>query len=146
MLVVAAIVAVIAAFAVPGYTNFVTQTRVNALWHQAQEAKLAVESMFLKRNQDLATLDVGSGTQLYTTTNVDFVKCITIQNGIISVVGDPDKFNDQSIWVAWQPTTTSGTIEWSCLYSADAAPYVTDPASTCTQGSTDYFTDDAACI
>lgn len=146
MLVVAAIVAVIAVFAVPGYINYVTQTRVNALWHQAEESKLAVESMFLKQNLDLTTVDVNSGAQLYTTTNVDFVKCITIQNGIISVVADPSKFNDKSIWIAWQPTTTSGTIAWSCLYSADAAPYVTDPASTCTQGSTAFYTDDPACI
>lgn len=146
MLVVAAIVAVIAAFAIPGYINYVTQTKVNALWHQAEEAKLAVESMFLKKNLDLATVDVNSGAQLYTTTNVDFVKCITIQNGVISVVADPTKFNSKSIWVAWQPTTTSGTIVWSCLYSADAAPYVTDLASTCTQGSTTFFTADPACI
>lgn len=146
MLVVAAIVAVIAAFAVPGYLNFVIQTKVSGLWQQAEESKLAVESKFLKQNQAVASITVDSGTQLFTTTNVDFVKCITIQGGVVSVVGDPSKFNDKSIWIAWQPTTTSGTISWACLYSADAAPYVTDLANTCTESATTYFTADAACI
>lgn len=131
LLVIAAIVTVIAAFAIPGYTNYITQTRINALWQQAEAAKLQVESIYLKQNTPVGDISVDSGTTEYTTSNVDFVKCITVQDGVVSVVGEPDKFSDLDIWIAWQPTQTGGALTWSCIYSADAAPYVTNVANTC---------------
>lgn len=131
LLVIAAIITVIAAFAIPGYTNYVINTRVNALWQQAEAAKLEVQSMYLKRNLDVNTITVDSGSAEYTTSNVDFVKCITIQDGVVAVVGDPAKFNDKSVWIAWQPTIAAGGLTWTCTYSEDAAPYVTDVADTC---------------
>ncbi len=144
LLVIAAIVTVIAAFAIPGYTSYITNARVNTLWQQAEAAKLQVQSMYLKQNVAVDTINVDSGTTEYTTSNVDFVKCITIQDGVVAVVGDPVKFNNLSIWIAWQPTITNGEITWACEYSQDAAPYVTDVAGTCTVG-TRSFTNDAAC-
>lgn len=135
LLVVAAIVAVIAAFAIPGYTNYVTQTKVNALWQQAEAAKLEVESMYLKQNMAVSSITVDSGTTEYTTSNTDFVKCITIQGGIVAVEGDPTKFNNLSIWIAWEPTVTAESLTWTCIYSPDAAPYVANVSNTCAMQS-----------
>ncbi len=131
LLVVAAIVAVISAFAIPGYNSYIRQARVNALWSQAEEAKLAVEAKYIRDNQSISSITVNSGTKEYTTPTLDFVKCITIQNGVVSVVGVPAKFNNLSIWISWQPTTSTGSVDWGCVYSSDTAQYVTDVASTC---------------
>ncbi len=131
LLVIAAIVSVIAAIAIPGYTNYIINTRVNALWQQAEAAKLQVQSRYLKRNVPVNTITVNSGAAEFTTTNVDFVKCITVQDGTVSVVGDPAKFNNQDVWIAWQPTISDEALTWTCTYSEAAAPYVTDVANTC---------------
>lgn len=131
LLVVVAIITVIAAFAIPGYTNYVLNSRVNALWQQAEAAKLQVESMYLKKNMPINTITVNSGTTEFTTPTLDFVKCITVQNGVISVVGEPTKFNDQDVWIAWEPSDSGGAITWSCIYSPETSTYVTDVANTC---------------
>lgn len=131
LLVIAAIITVVAAFAIPGYSNYIMHTRVNALWQEAEAAKLQVTSQYLKQNTPVASITVNSGTTDYTTSNLDFVKCITIQDGVVAVVGDPAKFNDMSVWIAWEPTITAEAITWTCTYSEDAADYVTDVSDTC---------------
>lgn len=146
LLVVATIVAIIAAFSAPSYMTYVTKTKVAALWEQTEAAKLAVESKYLKQNTAVNTITVNSGTTEYTTSTDSHVKCITIQHGTISVVGDPNSFSNKVIWISWVPSTTTGSIVWSCLYSADTAAYLNNLATNCSQGSsTIQFTDDTAC-
>lgn len=146
LLVTATIVAVIAAFAIPSYITYTTKTRVNALWEQAEAAKLAVDSKYLKQNTEVNTITVNSGTTEYTSSTNSIVKCITIQSGTVSVVGDPNIFSNKVIWISWVPSTTSGSLVWSCLYSADAAAYLSNLATSCSQGSTtSQFTADTAC-
>jgi Tfp pilus assembly protein PilE len=145
LLLVAAIAVVVAAFSIHSYMNYIIQTRVNALWEQADAAKLEVESKYLKQNVPVTSITVDSGTAEYTTSNVDFVKCITIQDGVVSVVGVPSKFNNQSVWISWTPSQTSEDIVWSCNYSTAAAPYVTDVSNTCAvQSCSAYSTWNAA--
>lgn len=146
LLVVATIVAIIAAFAIPSYMTYVTKSRVNVLWEQADAAKLAVESKYLKQNTAVNTITVNSGAAEYTTSTDPLIKCITIQDGTVSVVGDPNSFSSKDIWISWVPNTATGALVWSCLYSADTATYVSNLATSCSQGSsTVQFTDDTAC-
>jgi type IV pilus assembly protein PilA len=133
LLAVVAIVGIIAAFAIPSYLNYVTQSKVNTLWHQAEAAKLAVESKYLKQNSAINSITVNSGTKDYTTPNANYVKCITIQNGVVVVRANPTNFNSKNIWIAWTPNASSGDVVWSCSYSSDAAQYVTDVGDTCAQ-------------
>jgi prepilin-type N-terminal cleavage/methylation domain-containing protein len=146
LLVVATIVAIIAGFSVPSYMTYVKKTRVNALWEQTEAAKLVVESKYLKQNTAVNTITVNSGAAEYTTSSDPYVKCVTIQSGTVSVVGDPASFSSEDIWISWVPTTTTGSLVWTCLYSEDSAPYLSSLATSCSQGSsTDQFTDDTAC-
>jgi len=146
LLVVVTIVAIIAAFSVPSYMTYVTKTRVAALWEQTEAAKLAVESKYIKQNAAVNTITVNSGTAEYTTSTDSHVKCITIQGGTVSIVGDPNSFSNKNIWISWLPSTTTGSIVWSCLYSADTAAYLSNLAANCSQGSaTDQFAGDTAC-
>lgn len=131
LLIVASIVIILAAFTIPGYMRYVTQSRVNALWHEAEAAKLAVISKYVRDGTAVDTVTVNSGDAEYTTSNSDLVKCVTIQDGIVSVVGNPDMFNDELIWIAWQPTDTGTGIDWSCIYPTTVAPYVSGVNDTC---------------
>lgn len=131
LLTIAAIVVIIAAFAIPSYMRYITETKINAFFKEAEAAKLAVQSTYLKTHADVSNITVNSGTAEYTTTNTDYIKCITIQDGVISVVGDSDKFFGKTVWIAWIPNTSSGELQWSCTYSDDAAEYLTDVAATC---------------
>ncbi len=146
LLVVVSIIAVITIATAPSYLTYMEKTRVNALWEQAAAAKLAVESKYLKQNATVSNITVNSGTTEYTSSTDEIVKCITIQAGTVSVLGKASSFSNKSIWISWVPTTTSGYIVWSCLYSADAAPYLSNLATNCSQGSsTNQFTADTAC-
>jgi len=112
--------------------------------HVSDPGQMAVASQYLKQNTAVNTIAVDSGTKEYTTPNSDFVKCITIQSGIVSVVAKPTSFNDLNIWIAWTPTVTSGALTWSCSYSSDAAQYMADSAPSCSVG-TEAYSADAAC-
>ncbi len=145
LLTVSAIIAVVAAFAVPSYMRHVTETKVKALLQLAESAKLQVESRYLKQNASLAAISVNSGTTEYTTSNADFVHCITIQSGAVFVVGTSSVFNGKNIWVSWVPTeSTPGLLTWNCHYSNDAAEYLTDTTANCSSGTAG-FAADAAC-
>lgn len=147
LLIIAAIIVVIAAFSIPSYMSYIDQSKISTLWQQAEAAKLSVESRYLKQNIQPSSITVNSGATEYTTVNNDFVKCITIQNGIVSIVGIPSKFGQKAIWVAWSPIVTQGTIEWSCIYSTDTAAYINDISNTCSvyNSGTLPFANDAAC-
>jgi len=131
LLTVAAIVAIIAAFAIPSYMRYVTETKVNAMFSEAEAAKLAVQSQYLKNRTALSSITVDSGDEEYTTTNTDYVQCVTIQGGEVSVVGNSSDFFGKTIWITWTPAEDSGELTWTCRYSDDAAEYLTDIAAAC---------------
>lgn len=131
ILTVVAIVAITAAFAIPSYISYVVQTKANALWAFAEPAKLEVQSRYLRQRVDIDDITVNSGEQAFTTASSDFVKCITVQGGVVSVVGLPSSFYDKDIWISWVPSVTDEGISWSCIYSDDAAEYLTATTETC---------------
>jgi len=144
ILTVIIIVAIIAAFAVPNYINYLTETKVNSMWHQAEAAKLEVEAQYLKQGTAVSSITVNSGTTEYTTPNADFIKCITIQSGIVSVEGLPTSFSGLNLWISWTPTVSAGAITWACNYSSDAANFMSDASQACSVGTAAY-TADSAC-
>jgi prepilin peptidase dependent protein D len=137
------IIIIIASLAISEYRFYINKTKVNGLWEKAEPAKLAIESSYLRTNASVSGITVNSGTAEYTTPTDDFVKCITIQGGVISVVGDPTKFNSSNMWISWTPTVSSGTLTWACTYSSDASQYLSTAASSCSLGTADYSADSA---
>src|SRR5688572_8599294 len=105
LLTVIAIVAITAAFAIPSYVSYVIQTKVNTMWQLAEPAKLEVMNQYLRKRLDVEQITVNAGIADYTAVaNNDSIKCITIQGGQISVVGNPSYFYDKNIWISWTPT------------------------------------------
>jgi prepilin-type N-terminal cleavage/methylation domain-containing protein len=144
LITVVAIIAILAALSIPAYLQHVTATKISSLWQLAEPAKLYVESQYLKNNINVNALVVNSGTTDFTSADSSLVKCITIQNGVISVVGNPDSFFGNTYWVAWSPSVSSGRITWSCSYPAAAQQYMATSVTNCTPGSPQ-FASDAAC-
>lgn len=131
LLTIVAIVAIIAAFAVPSYISYVIQTKVNSLWAEAEPAKLAVQSAYMRTRQPIDELVFYYNQHPFTSSSTNFVKCVTIQNGTISVVGKPEFFYGKDIWLTWVPTIVDGAIDWTCIYSSDAAEYMQGMSETC---------------
>lgn len=144
LMIVVALVGIIAVFAIPNYMANVMDTKVKAMWQMADSAKLEVEANYLKNHPSLSSINVGSGTTGYTSTDTNFIKCITIQQGIVSVVGIPGQLRNENIWVSWEPSVATDVLTWNCKYSSDAAKYMGGMASLCVVGVAAYATD-AAC-
>jgi prepilin-type N-terminal cleavage/methylation domain-containing protein len=145
LLTVITIIAILGAVAIPALLNNIISSKINSLWSLAQPAKLYVETQYLKHNTAMADIIVDSGAAEVTTSNSDLVKCVTIQEGIVSVVGDPDSLWGRTFWVAWTPTVTAGEISWACTYNAEAIDYIGTALSNCSTGAA-LYTDDAGCL
>jgi type IV pilus assembly protein PilA len=130
LMTVIAIIGTVTALAMPVYNEYITNAKANALWTEAAEAKLAVESAFLKSSTPITSLSVAANAAQYTTARSNFVSCITINNGVVSVVGDSTKLNSKAIWVSFVPNISNGTLDWQCYYSADAAAYLAENCQT----------------
>ena len=141
ILAIVTIICLLAAFAIPAYLTHIGTTKLNSLWQLAEPAKLYVESRYLKDNTDVTTITVDANSAEVTTSGSNLARCITIQGGVVSVVADPDKFYDQVLWVAWTPSTASGSLAWTCTYSAAAAEYIANSAANCAVGSAAYLAD-----
>lgn len=141
LMVVIAIILLLAVIALPIYQSDLTKTKLNSLWQLAEPAKLYVESQYLKNNTNVTTLNVNANTKDVTTANPDLVRCITIQNGVISVVGNPNKFYGNAYWVSWTPTIDAGRIVWSCTYDPTAEEYIGVATSNCTPGTAQFAAD-----
>lgn len=145
LMTVVAIIAILAAISIPAYVNYITGTKLQALWKLGEPAKLYVESQFYKNALNVDELTINSTEREFTTSpDTDLAKCITIQSGIISVVGNPDSFYGNTFWIAWIPSVSSGTLQWSCSYNEGAQQYLESALKNCTIGSEQY-SDDTGC-
>lgn len=141
LVVVIILVAILGIFAYPNYIDYIISSRIAALWRAAEAAKLHVESQYLRYGTAMSSIDVNSGSAEYTTPKNDYIKCITVQNGIVSVVGDSTKFYGDTYWVSWVPTVSSGRLSWACTYSSNAESHISDNIGTCSSGTANYLTD-----
>lgn len=145
LLTVISIITLLAAFTIPAYLNHIQTTKLNSLWQLAEPAKLYVQSQYLKHNTDVTTIDVNANSTEFTTApDPDLVRCITIQNGVVSVVANPAGFSGNAYWISWTPTAADGALTWACNYDATAAEFIADSVPDCTSG-TAAFSDDATC-
>jgi type IV pilus assembly protein PilA len=125
LLAVIAIIGVITAVSMPIYNHYLVSSRASMLWALADEAKLEVESTFLRSPTGISNFSVAPGAAAYTSSNANFVSCIVINNGVVSVVGNPAQLNAQNIWISFVPNTANNTLEWGCYYSNIASQYFT---------------------
>ncbi|GAA0916295.1 pilin [Rothia nasimurium] len=114
LMIVVAIIAILAAIAIPQYQNYTKRAKVSEGIVLADAAKLAVAETFQSQGVMPGT-NTAAG---YTTVATTYVSAIAIQaNGVVKVTyqGIGTGINGQTLSLT--PTTTTGAITWKCSSS-----------------------------
>lgn len=114
LLIVVAIIGILAAIAIPTYTDYQAKTKVTAAFAEISSGKTAFD---LKRNND-ENLSAASEIELASST----ANCnVTVNNTqiICEIVNAPTSVNNRTITL--QKSSTTGS--WQCIAPAVAAKY-----------------------
>jgi len=113
LMIVVAIIAILAAIAIPQYQNYVKRAKISEGFVLADAAKLAVAESF----QSTGTLPKSNATAGYTAVTTTYVKSIVIDStgtGAITITYQKIGTGVDNQTVALTPTTTTGIITWKC--------------------------------
>lgn len=118
LLVVIMIIAILGSIAAPVYKDYLIKAKVIELFALAQPAKLAVTEALISETPAAHVNNDKLG--LEKAINIGRVKEITIDNAIITVVGDPQALgipDNKDFSIILTPQAKSGTIQWTCVAS-----------------------------
>ncbi|SEM92741.1 type IV pilus assembly protein PilA [Luteibacter sp. UNCMF331Sha3.1] len=115
LMIVVAIIAILAAIAIPQYQNYVKRAKVSEGFVLADGAKLAVAETF----QSSGKMPADATAAGYTATATTYVESITLgtSNGIVTVKYRNIGSGVDTKNVVLTPTTTTGVITWKCTGS-----------------------------
>jgi type IV pilus assembly protein PilA len=133
LMIVVAIIAILAAIALPAYQDYTVRAKVSEGIVQADAAKLAVAET--AQSQGILATDVKTADAAgYVSKATNNVSSITIANGVITVNTDNTGAAADPVLVL-TPTQADldSPITWACSYTAGEAKHV--PASCRTKGT-----------
>ncbi|MDF4001966.1 pilin [Luteibacter sp. PPL552] len=112
LMIVVAIIAILAAIAIPQYQNYVKRAKVSEGLVLADAAKLAVSETF----QSKGTMPANNAEAGYTATTSTYVSgiAITPNTGVVTVTYQRIGSGVDNANVVLTPTTTTGVIKWAC--------------------------------
>lgn len=133
LMIVVAIIAILAAIALPAYQDYTIRAKVSEGIVQADAAKLAVAETAQSQGI-LATKVTNEEAAGYVSKATTNVKSVAIANGVITVTTQATGATADPVLVL-TPTQTDldSPITWACTYTAGEAKHV--PASCRTKGS-----------
>jgi type IV pilus assembly protein PilA len=114
LMIVVAIIAILAAIAVPQYQNYTKRSKVTEGLALADAAKLAVSETY-QTNGTFPTDQAGYG---YTTGETTYVKSLVIgDKGVLTVTYQniADDINNRTIILT--PSVSASAIQWSCNHN-----------------------------
>lgn len=111
LMIVVAIIAILAAIAIPQYQNYTKRAKVSEGLVLADAAKLAVSESFQTRGTWPAT----NGSAGYTTGKSTYVNSISVgTNGQITIAYKSIGSGIDGLNIYLTPSNTGSAIEWSC--------------------------------
>jgi type IV pilus assembly protein PilA len=133
LMIVVAIIAILAAIALPAYQDYTVRAKVSEGIVQADAAKLAVAETAQSQGIN-ATAVTNADAAGYVSKATNNVSSITIANGVITVNTDNTGATADPVLVL-TPTQADldSPITWACSYTAGEAKHV--PASCRTKGA-----------
>ncbi len=123
LMIAVAIIGILAAIAVPAYSNYTTRAKVSEAIGFADSAKTAVAEAF----QSTGTFPGNNAAAgLPTTMSGTNTQALTVNaNGVIWAVASISGANPSVFTLTFTPTTgTGGTINWACATGSTAQQYV----------------------
>jgi len=122
LMIVIAIIAILAAIAIPAYQDYVIRSQVSEGLSLSEGAKVAVWD-FVSNNGRMPSNNESAGLPATPASIAGkYVSSVTITDGLITVAYASPRANTnlQSSTLELSPTTHAGSIEWKC--SATAKP------------------------
>jgi type IV pilus assembly protein PilA len=127
LMLVVAIVAVLAAIAIPAYQNYLVRAQVSEGFVLAGGAK-AAEWDFVSNTGRLPPSNQSAGLVTSTSIAGNYVSSVDVTDGVIKVLFDGPKANkairDSSKFVVLSPITRTGSIIWTCTPSTVDSKYL----------------------
>ena len=138
LMIVVAIIGILAAVALPAYSDYTKRAKMSEVMGFAASAKTAVSECLLDQGAD-TLCDTNTEAGLAAAADIDstYVESVTVGTGAaitVAIQGFSDTTLDAAS-VVLTPSVTSGGVEWACTISdSDIAKYM--PSSCRTETST----------
>ena len=127
LMIVVAIIAILAAIAIPAYQDYLIRAQVSEGLVLAGGAKTA-EWDFASNTGRLPANNVSAGLALPLSIAGSYVSSVKVTNGVIQVLFNGPKANIQikgsSAYLTLSPITAVGSIVWTCTPSTLAGKYL----------------------
>jgi type IV pilus assembly protein PilA len=127
LMIVVAIVAILAAIAIPAYQNYLVRAQVSEGFVLAGAAK-AAEWDFVSDTGRFPPHNQSAGLATSTSIAGNYVSSVDVTDGVIKVLFDGAKANeairDASKFVILSPVTQAGSIIWTCTPSTVDPKYL----------------------
>jgi type IV pilus assembly protein PilA len=131
LMIVVAIIAILAAIAIPAYQDFLIRAQVTEGMSLASGAKSAIWD-FVSNTGRFPINNQSAGMATNTSITGSYVSSVDVTGGVVKVLYQGPKanahINGGGIYLLLSPTTHTGSITWSCTGSTLKPQYL---PSTC---------------
>ncbi len=122
LMIVVAIIAILAAIAIPAYQDYVIRSQVSEGMSLLDGSKTAVAEFYSNRGH-FPTNNSSAGLAKDTSISGNYVSKVTVASGLITATfskTSPQKANDviDTLALVLSPATTAGGTQWSCTSTA----------------------------
>jgi type IV pilus assembly protein PilA len=130
LMIVVAIIAILAAIAIPAYQDFLIRAQVTEGFSLATGAKAAVWD-YVSNYGTYPTRNQSAGLATPSSIRGKYVSSVDASGGEVKVYfNGPDantNIKAATLYLALSPTTEAGSINWSCMPSTLAPKYLPTP-------------------
>lgn len=127
LMIVVAIIAILAAIAIPAYQDYLIRAQVSEGMVLAGGAK-AAEWDFVSNTGRFPTSNLSAGLAKSTSIAGSYVSSVDVTNGVIKVLFNGPKANEKiratSQYFVLSPITQAGSITWVCTPSTISSKYL----------------------
>lgn len=118
LMIVVAIIAILAAIAIPAYQDYLVRTQVTEGTVLADGAKTAVAEFYSNRGDLTNAKNASIGLPLATSINGKYVSQVAVVAGVITAsyggAGANKAIRDPVTTLVLSPITHAGSIDWTC--------------------------------
>jgi len=116
LMIVVAIIAILAAIAIPAYQNYLIRAQVSEGWSLAGSAQSAVE-LFANETGHMPGDNASAGLPAANSISGNYVSSVTVTSGVVTVAYGGPKANKAipaTATLQLSPVKGSGSILWNC--------------------------------